>query len=150
MRRHLRDWWAHPSSKVAIGLALVGVLVVLLLAQLQDRWYWTGDAVHGINEGGLVYYHAGGREWTVDDPGPAPAHATPVTVYVDPDDPSRAVLDGPLRWIDTGFVLVWFVAALGLVLGSAMKRARARRRPLPDGHDPEWISRYLDTQRRRG
>ncbi|MGH3425246.1 MAG: DUF3592 domain-containing protein [Nocardioidaceae bacterium] len=147
VRAGVAGWLAHPSSKVAIALVCAGVLVLLLLAQLPERLYWTGDAVQGVNNGGIVYYQVDGREWTVNDPGPVPAQDTPVTVYVDPDEPSHALLQGPGRWIDGVFVLVWFVAAALLVALAASRRAVGRRRRVGEDPDPDWVRRHLDSTR---
>ncbi len=53
----------------------------------------------------------------------------PVTVFVDPADPTTARLDGVMRWVDLVFVTVWFVAAAGILTASAI--ARRRHPPSP-------------------
>jgi hypothetical protein len=138
------DWLARPATRAAIVLAIVGVLFVLVEAQSPSRVYWTGEAVHGMNSGGIVYFRVHGEEWTLDAPGPAPAHDTPVTVYVDPRDPGSALLLRPTRWIEAVSVLAWFVTAAGLMIVPPLRRARRRRIGLrtPGESESEWISRY--------
>ncbi|MGH3423527.1 MAG: hypothetical protein ACRDO8_02290 [Nocardioidaceae bacterium] len=157
MSAGLRDWLAHPSTKVAIALVVAGILFVLVVAQSQSRLYWTGQAVAGTNSGGIVYYKWHGEEFTVDDPATTPAHATPVTVYVDPDDPGHALLARPVRWVDAGAVLIWFVAAAVLLIVSALRRRQQERRRPASGHsadafgeglDSDWVQRHLEQSRR--
>lgn len=128
----VRNWFGHPSTIGAIVLVVVGLLFLGMLAQSPTRIYWTGDQVPGTVEGGLVYYRVAGEQYTVDDTGRTPADGTRVTVFVDSGDPTQALLNRPVRWIDAGSVVVWFVAA-GVLLGvAALRRSRTadRRREL--------------------
>lgn len=154
----MRDWLTRPLTVVGIALAIVGVLFLLMEAQSPSRLYWTGQAVAGTNSQGIVYYRVGGEQYTVDDTGPVPAHPTPVTVYVDPADPSQALLLKPTRWIDAVGVLVWFVAAGVCLMVSAIGGARRRRKRAELAHqgsgyggglDSDWISHHLERSQRR-
>ena len=153
----LKNWFAHPSTKVATGLLLLGLLVVLVQSSFPTWLFWTGDRVSGTNHEGLVYYRIRGEQYTVDDPRPVPAHDVPVTVYVDPSDPSQALLERPGVWIDAGFDLVFFVAAAGCLVFAAARRSRRRRlraaqdqpdRGFGEGLEPDWIARQLERNRR--
>jgi hypothetical protein len=130
---------------------VVGLLFALVEAQSPSRLYWTGDPVAAINSGGIVYYTVRGEQYTVDDPGPVPAHDTPVTVYIDPADPGQALLSRPTRWVDAAAVLGWFVAALGCLVVPGLRRAAVVRRRArnPVGASDEtsesaWIGHYLE------
>ena len=133
MRSGLRDWFGHSSTKVAVALAIVGTLFVLLELQNPSKVYWTGQAVEGTDRGGIIYYEVHGQQYTIDD---QRRHFVPeqhVTVYVDPADPSHALLPSPSRWIDAVVVLVWFVAGLLVLVVSAL-----RRRASPPARMPHW------------
>jgi len=151
LKAGLGGWLARPATRAAIVLAIVGIFFVLVEAQSPSRVYWTGEAVHGVNSGGIVYFRVHGEEWTLDAPGPAPAHDTPVTVYVDPQDPGTALVLRPTRWIEGVTVLGWFAAAAALLVVPPLQRARRRRirvRTLGESaaevSDSEWISRYAE------
>lgn len=127
-----RDWLGHRSTKVAIALTILGILFVLLELQNPARLYWTGQVVEGTARGGIVYYQVHGEQHTIDDQRQAFSPGEKVTVYVDPADPSHALLPSPSRWIDATAVLVWFVAALVLLSVSALRRRSTPPSPLPN------------------
>ena len=145
---------SHVLSWAALALVIAGVLFLLVEAQSASKLYWTGRAVAGTNSGGIVFYDVKGVQYTVDAPGPAPKTDEPVTVYVDPSDPSHALIDRPTRWIDAGTVLVWFVAAavcLGAGVVRQVRQDRARRTAgAPDafgsGFTAEEIDHYLGSR----
>jgi hypothetical protein len=157
----LREWLpttlARPSTLVALALVVVGFLFMLAELLSPSRLYWTGDAVTGTNSGGIVYYQVDGEDYTLNAPGAAPAQETPVTVYVDPDEPGQALISRPTRWVDAGAVLVWFVAAGACVVVSALRRTAAARRQrqadltgptFGDGLGSDLVERYLEQNRR--
>ncbi|MFQ5756054.1 MAG: DUF3592 domain-containing protein [Acidiferrobacterales bacterium] len=69
---------------------------------------------------------------------------TPITVWIDPDDPSRSIIDRELRWGKLGFLLV-FVAVFGgagaFIIWLALRRPAAKS-PAPAGQpwlaNPAW------------
>jgi hypothetical protein len=147
----------RPSSGVALALLVVGLLFLLAELQSPSRLYWTGDAVSGTNSGGIIYYQVAGEDYTLDAPGAPPAHDTPVTVYVDPDDPGQALASRVTKWVDAGAVLVWFVAAAGCVILPAVRSTSRRRRSAAsgaggptfgDGLSADIVQRHLDEMRR--
>jgi hypothetical protein len=154
-RRSLAHWLAHPSTLAAAAMLLVGVVVVLLQSSFPTWLFWTGDRVSGTNHEGLVYYRVDGEQYTVDDPRPVPPHDVPVTVYVDPGDPTNALLDRPGVWIDAGFVVVWFAAAAGTLVVAAANRSRHRHRRAAakpgfgEGLESDWVARHLEHNRGR-
>ena len=122
---------ARPFTLAAVLLAVFGLLV--LLVELQDpdaSLYWTGRQVQGVNDGGIVYYHVDGKQYTVNvDGSNGPSTPEPTTVFVDRSDPFTALPDRFTRWIDYGFVAVWFVGAAALLLlGQHRRRRRLRTR----------------------
>lgn len=145
----LREWLARPWTVVGLALAVVGVLFVLVWVQSPSMLYWTGEKVIGHNRDGLVYYRVDGENNTIDDTRPIPPYNTPVTVYVNPQEPSQALIEKPARWLDAVGVLGWFAAAAACLLWSALRPAVRRRRAgstaadYGDGLDPEWVSQRL-------
>lgn len=149
-----RDWLVRPSTLAAIVLTIVGVLFLLVEAQSPSRIYWTGQAVTGTEHWGLVYYRVHGENYTVDDVrNDPPSNGTHVRVYVDPADPSVALLDRPTRWVDATSVLIWFVAAAACVIVSPLRRTLRKRRraarirsgkSFGEGLDPDWITRRFE------
>lgn len=124
-----RDWLGHPSTVIATALVVLGLIFVSLEAQSQNWVYYTGDRVTGTVDGGIVYYKVAGRQYTQDDPQlPQPADGTRVGVYYHPGDPSTALLDRPVRWVELAGMLSWFVGAALLLLVAALRRAGDRRR----------------------
>ena len=128
----VRNWFGHPSTIAAIVLVVVGLLFLGMEAQSPTRIYWTGEQVQGTEDGGLVYYRVAGEQYTVDDTSGSRADGAHVTVFVDRGDPTQALLDRPVRWVDAGAVVVWFVGAGVLVLVAGLRRSRnaERRREL--------------------
>jgi hypothetical protein len=112
-----------------VALLAVGVLAVLVELQSPSVLLWTGARVPATSEGGIVYYSYDGSAYTVTDPRRAATDtgAEPVSVYLDPADPTRALPDGPVRWIDGVCVGSWFAAA-ATVYPIAYLRRRGRRR----------------------
>jgi hypothetical protein len=144
MAERLRGWLTRTSTRAAIALVVVGCLFLLVEAQSPSKVYWTGESVPGVNHGGIIYYSVHGQHETVDAPGPAPRHDTPVTVYVDRADPTNALVSGPRRWIEGAALSVWFLVAAVLLLTPPLKRL-TRRGPTRV-EDRDWIDRYYERQ----
>jgi hypothetical protein len=157
--RALRDRLFGGTASYVVAAVLfliVGVLAVVVVAQTEQRLYFTGREVPAVNNGGIVFYRVGGEQFTQDAPGKAPKHPQPTSVFVDRGDPYAAVIDGPNRWIDTAFVLAGFGgAAIFLVLGQAHRiRVRRRRRAYDpavygEGLDPEFVRTRIDALHER-
>lgn len=127
VRRRLGEWLALPSTVVAVAILLLGVAFIGLEVQSPNRTYWTGERVSGTVDGGIVYYRIGGEEYTVDDTGEPKPDGTPIDVYLDPDEPSEALLPRPVRWVEGGAILACFVAAGLLPVVAALRRRRRNR-----------------------
>jgi hypothetical protein len=118
------------GALILIALLLAGgVLAVLVEAQSESSIYFTGDRIQGVSQGGIIYYHAGGVQYTITDDARSAAETepVPVAVYVDPADPTRARADGITRWVDLVCVGVWFVAAAAMIPPALLRQRRRRR-----------------------
>lgn len=113
-----------------VALLVMGGVAVLVEAQSPSSIYWTGVAVSGSSERGLVYYRYHGQEFTIPDPrrGAADVRPVGVRVFLDPEQPSIARTDGLARWTDAVLVLGWFVVAAALVPVGVLRQRRRRRR----------------------
>lgn len=78
----------------------------------------------------ITYFTFQGQPYTIVDDGRPAADAArvPTAVYVPPEDPGQARQDSGLRWVDAASVLVWFVAAAGVLVSGALRRRRRIRR----------------------
>jgi hypothetical protein len=118
-----------------LALVAFGFGVLVLLAELQSptSLLWTGKRVPASIEGGIAFYRYDGVEYSIDVPGEGPGplgHGRPATVFIDPNEPSRAMLDSPQRWVEAGFVLFGFVVAAVLLATGFVRRSVRRRRRL--------------------
>ena len=125
-----RDWLALRSTLGAMALLVLGVLFVSIEAQSPNWVYFTGDHVTGTVEEGIVYYRVDGRDYTQDDTRyPTGADGSKVSVYLYQDAPADARIDRPTRWIEGVTMVLWFAAAVLLVLVSAVRRSRRGQHP---------------------
>jgi hypothetical protein len=104
-----RKWFDGAGWFVGGAVVLLVVALVAVLAGLQspDRVLWTGQQVVGTEQGGIVTYRWDGQSYSLDVPGYGSSKA--VSVYLNPGDPSQAMVDNVFDRV---------VAAL-LVLGPA-------------------------------
>ena len=129
-RRRLRR---PPFLPAAVVLVAVGIFAILAELQSPSAVLWTGVAVRGYTTGGITYYSYHGIQATLDNPrqDASVTGRVPTTVYLDPASPadsSKARLGGITRWVDAGGVLVWFLAAIGVIGLGYLRRARTARR----------------------
>jgi hypothetical protein len=114
---------------------------------------WTGTAVRAVENGGITYYSFNGQTYTLDVTSPV---KNPVTVYVDPAEPSTAMFSNPLfRWTDITSVGGPFAASVLLLTLGVARRSRRRHLKEHDlgvlygtGLDSRAMSRLLERQRR--
>ena len=141
-------------------MAGVGTMFLILTLSSIGGLVWTGTSVHGTEEGGLVYFTYHGHVYTVDDRGSY--RNGPRTVYVDPNNPARAVLNNPVSGtIQAATVGGPFLLA-ALFTGWTLRRKRfylSRRRLANEeggrdafglGLDDNTMQRLLDRQRAGG
>jgi len=131
------------AGVAAVILLVMGVLVLLIEIQSpSDSVYLTGTRVEGTSVRGLVYYTVGGEQYTVVNPHQSASEATPVpvSVYVDPANPTQPEINGVTRWVDLGFIALWPVLALLVLVTSAVRGIRDRDRtchqPMPEHARP--------------
>jgi hypothetical protein len=135
----VREWLARPSTVVAIALVVLGLGFVGLVAQSPNRLYWVGERVTGTIDGGIAYYRVDGEEYSLDDTGSPRPDGTRVTVYVDHDEPSEALLRRPVMWVEGGAILSCFAAALLVLLLAPVRRNLRSRHRSPDLRvDAHW------------
>lgn len=138
----------RPYRIAALCLLVLGVLCVLVQLQSPSMILWTGDAVRGTDDGGIIYYTVNGDERTLNDPHEAPPHPVPVTVYADPDDSSHDRVSGPAKWFDAVFVSLPFAAA-GVVLAVGIARRRRFYARISAGEQARREQATADWIRRR-
>jgi hypothetical protein len=139
------DDGALPWTLVALGLALLWVLLFLVEIQTPNWLYWSGKTVQGSNQGGIVFYLVHGQHYTIDDPGPTPSHPTPETVWYKAGNPSLALLDEPARLVEAGAFAV-LAGATVITFGVGVTRGELHRRrrpalPMPDHSAPDRSGR---------
>jgi hypothetical protein len=145
-----------PFPAIALALALLGTILLIVTLNSIGGLVWTGTAVHGTEQQGIVLYRYHGVNYSIDDAGSS--RTGPRTVYVDPHDPSRAVLNTRASgWLQNATVGVPYVLAAAFALESVRRKVgyRRRRRLLstsPDrdtfgyGLDPETVNRLRARQ----
>ena len=89
----VRNWFNGAGWFVGLAVALFVFALLALLVGLQspDSLLWTGQQVTGTEQGGVIYYRWQGQSYSLDAQGYGSAQA--VSVYLDPGDPSHAVVD---------------------------------------------------------
>jgi hypothetical protein len=104
--------------------------------------------VTGTETGGIVSYRWDGQTYSLDAPGYGSAKA--VSVYLDPADPSNAMLDSPfLRLVEGSLVAVPVAGGVALLVAGLTRRRRWERRQLrvaPETGqvlDQEFVARHL-------
>lgn len=89
----VRKWFDGAGWFVGLAVALFtfALLAVFLTLQSSDSVLWTGQHVTGTEQGGIVYYRWDGNSYSLDAQGNGSSNA--VSVYLDPGNPSHAVID---------------------------------------------------------
>ena len=100
--------WFLALGAACFVFALLAVVLEFLSPNIVE---WTGQQITGSEQGGIVYYQWHGQSYTVDGPGNGSQKA--ITVYLDPGNPSHAMVNDVSDRIEAG-MLVAFPAALGL------------------------------------
>lgn len=133
---------------LAAALFVFALLAVLLELQSSDAVRWTGQHVTGTEIGGIVSYRWDGQTYSLGAPGYGSAKA--VSVYLDPANPSNAVLENPfLRLVEGSLVVVPVVGGVALLVAGLTRRRRWERRQLRKAPetgqvlDQDFVSRHL-------
>jgi hypothetical protein len=137
----------------AVGLAAVlfvfVLLVVLLDLQSPDVVMWTGHRVTGTEQGGIVSYRWQGQNYSLDVPGYGSSKA--VSVYLDPGNPSDAMINNVADRVTTaslvGVPLIAGVTVLAIGLTRQRRWRRRRMRQAASapggGLDPDFVAEHL-------
>jgi hypothetical protein len=94
-------------------LFVFALLAMLVGLQSPDRVLWTGQQVVGTEHGGIVTYWWHGQSYSLDVPGYGSSKA--VSVYLDPGNPSQAMVDNVLDRVLAALLILGPVAG-GVVL----------------------------------
>jgi hypothetical protein len=138
MFARVRSWFDGAGWFVGLAAALfVFALLALLIGfQSPDSVLWTGQHVTGTEQRGIVYYRWQGQSYTLDASGYDSSNA--VSIYLDPADPSHAVLDNVADRL-AAIMLIGVPAAAGaalLVVGGTRNYRWARRNAKRAREDP--------------
>lgn len=149
-------WGTGGLPWVGCAIILVGAVFFASILMSPGEWGWWmhAKAVRGYEQGGLVIYTVGGRNYSVDDP--RSMRSGPRTVYIVPSDPSDGSLAGRATqltdWATTvgPGVLGAICVGLGFVhkRRSASRNVRATASSFGDGLDSAHIRQLLEYQRR--
>jgi hypothetical protein len=117
--------WFVGAAVVLLVFALLAVLAGL---QSTDSVLWTGHQVTGTEQQGLVYYRWQGQSYSLAVPGSGSSKA--VSVYFNPGDPSRAVVDNVFDRVLAGLLVLGPVtgAVVLLVIGGTRNYRWQRRK----------------------
>jgi len=127
----VRKWFDGAGWFVgaAVVLLVFALLAALLGLQSPDSVLWTGQHVTGTEQRGLVYYRWQGQTYTLDVQGFGSSKA--VSVYLNPGDPSQAMVDNVGDRVLAGsFVLGPAAAAVVLLVIGGTRNYRWQRRKL--------------------
>jgi hypothetical protein len=127
----VRKWfdgagWFVGAAAVLLVFALLAVLAGL---QSSDAMLWTGQHVTGTEQQRLVYYRWQGQTYSLDVQGFGSSKA--VSVYLNPGDPSQAIVDNVADRALAGlFVLGPVAGAVVLLVIGGTRNYRWQRRKL--------------------
>ena len=112
----VREWYDGSGWFVGAAVVLVVFALLALLVGLQssDRVLWTGQQVVGTEHQGIVTYWWHGQSYSLDEPGFGSARA--VSVYLDPADPSNAMVDSVVDRTVAGVLILGPVVAAVVLL----------------------------------
>jgi len=111
----LRNWFDGAGWFVGLAVALFvfALLAVLVGLQSPDRVLWTGQQVVGTEQRGIVSYQWDGQTYSLDAQGFG--NSKDISVYLDPGDPSHAMIDNVFDRV-AAVLLIGVPVAGGVVL----------------------------------
>jgi hypothetical protein len=111
----VRNWFDGAGWFVgaAVALFVFALLALLLGLQSPDRVLWVGQRVVGTEQRGIVSYQWHGQTYSLDAPGFG--NAKDIGVYLDPGDPSHAMIDNVFDRVAT-VLLIGVPVGGGVVL----------------------------------
>jgi hypothetical protein len=126
----VRNWFDGAGWFVGLAVALFVFALLALLVELQspDRVLWTGQQVVGTEQRGIVSYQWQGQTYSLDAQGFGNSKA--IGVYLDPGDPSQAMLDNVFDRVAAALLIGAPVAggAVLLVVGGTRNYRWTRRK----------------------
>ena len=130
MLARVRNWFDGAGWFVgpAVALLVFALLAVLLELQSPDRVLWTGQQVVGTEQRGIVSYQWQDQTYSLDAPGFG--SSKDINVYLDPGDPSHAMIDNVVDRV-VAVLLIGVPTAGGavlLVVGGTRNYRWARRK----------------------
>ena len=140
----VRNWFEGAGWYVGLAVALFvfALLAVLIGLQSPDSVLWTGQHVTGTEQRGVVYYQWHGQSYSLDVPGYG--SSTAVSVYLNPGNPSNAMIDNVADRV-AAILLIGVPVAGGvtlLVLGGTRNYRWARRNAKRELEDPVASARW--------
>jgi hypothetical protein len=143
----IRDAFAGAGGYIAgaVVLFIAALLFALLGLQSPSALMWTGQAVSGSEQAGIVYYSWHGQSYTLDDRGSA--SASHVLVYIDPANPSDGIVYH--TWDRVGTILVIgvpLVASMAVLAWGGSRNYRWKRRNIKRGTSDWWLSKVPPSQ----
>jgi hypothetical protein len=137
----IRGWFDGAAGFVAGAIVLFAFALLALLLELQspESVLWTGTPVAGTERGGIVFYEWAGQQLQFSAPGYGSAKT--VIVYLDPSNPSSALLDNNTDRVGPAlFVGLPSLAGAGLLIFGGTRGWRWKRRNAKRGEE-WWLSR---------
>ena len=126
----MRKWFDGAGWFVGLAVALFVFALLALWVELQspDHVLWTGQQVVGTEQRGIVSYQWQGQTYSLDAQGFG--NSTAIGVYLDPGDPSKAVLDNVFDRVAASLLIGAPVAGgvVLLVVGGTRNYRWARRK----------------------
>lgn len=129
MLARVRKWFDGAGWFVggAAVLFVFALLAMLIEFQSPDAVLWTGQRVVGTEQRGLIYYRWQGQQYTFAVNGQGNEKA--VGVYLDPGNPSHAMLDSAIdRAVAVLLIGVPAAAGVGLLVLGGTRNYRWTRR----------------------
>ncbi|MBV9205393.1 MAG: hypothetical protein JO037_08295 [Actinobacteria bacterium] len=135
-----RSWFDGAGWFVGLAVALFvfALLAVLIGFQSPDSVLWTGQHVTGTEQRGVVYYQWQGQSYTLDALGNGSSNA--VSVYLDPGDPSHAMLDNVADRVAAVLLVCLPVAGgVALLVAGGTRNYRWARRSAKRAREDPWV-----------
>ena len=140
MLARVRSWFDGAGWFVglAVTLFLFALLAVLVGLQSPDSVLWTGQHVTGTKQRGVVYYRWQGQSYTLDASDYGSSNA--VSVYLDPGDPSHAMLDNAADRVAAALLVgVPVAGGVALLVAGGTRNHRWARRDAKRAREDPWV-----------
>jgi hypothetical protein len=125
----VRSWFDGAGWFVGLAAALFAFALLAVLLQLQspDLVLWSGTRVAGTEQGGIVTYRWHGQQYSINAVGYGSAKN--VSVYLNPGDPSNAMIDHiATRILDAALIGAPIAGGVALLVAGGTRKYRWARR----------------------